>query len=260
MKTGHSLVTLSTAVAFAAAALAAEASAQMRTVSPTGPAWGEVRAVSLSKPRPLAGIHACAGSKVEDGNAWRTLLAARQMDDDRAREVLAELHDSLTREVQARPDDIDLQYLAGVVAGSRADVEGGRTAVALAQEMSRRIRRILEVEPDHPGAHHLLGRLHAAVLRMDGFTRFVATRLLGGGELASASWEEARARLELAVAGAPCVPDHHYELARLYAERGEVRPAIEQLQSLLELAEADGLYADVHRKGRVLLARLEGRS
>ena len=58
--------------------------------------------------------------------------------------------------------------------------------------------------------------------------------------------------------GAPCVPDHHYELARLYAEQGQVRPAREQLRDLLALAAPDGPYADVHEKGRALLSRLEG--
>ena len=126
--------------------------------------------------------------------------------------------------------------------------------------MYRRVRDVLRAEPTHPGAHHLLGRLHAAVLRMDGFTRFVATRLMGGGELAGASWDDARTSLEVAAAGAPCVPDHHYELARLYAERGEVEPAVHRLRDLLALAGPDGPYGDVHRKGRQLLASLEGAS
>lgn len=227
---------------------------------PASEASAQMPAIGLVSPRPLTGAKACAAAEVKEGDAWRTLLAARQMDDDGARRVLAELHDSLSLELQARPEDVGLRYLTGVVAGSRADVEGGRSAIALAQEMARHVEAILEIEPDHAGAHHLLGRLHAAVLRMDGFTRFVATRLLGGGELAGASWEEARMRLEVAVAGAPCVPDHHYELARLYAERGEVRPAVARLHDLLSLADPQGPYADVHRKGRTLLARLEGRS
>jgi len=229
-------------------------------VAPLPEASAQMSAIALVNPRPLSGAKACAVAEVKEGDAWRTLLAARQMDDDRARRVLTQLHDSLTLEVGARPGDVVLRYLTGVVAGSRADVEGGRAAVALAKEMGRHVEAILEVEPAHAGAHHLLGRLHAAVLRMDGFTRFVATRLLGAGELAGASWEEARTRLEVAVAGAPCVPDHHYELARLYAERGEVRPAVARLHDLLSLADPEGPYADVHRKGRRLLARLEGRS
>ena len=227
--------------------------------SATG-AEAQSSAISLVQPRPLAGIHACATAEVREGAAWRTLLAARQLPEDEAKETLATLHDSLSREVDARPDDVELRYLLGVVAGSRADVEGGRTSIALGKEMLGHVEKVLQMDPRHAGAQHLVGRLHAAVLRMDGFTRFVATRLLGGGELGGASWEEARVRLEAAVAGAPCVPDHHYELARLYAERGDIRPAMEQLQDLLALADPEGPYADVHRKGRVLLARLEGSS
>lgn len=223
-------------------------------------ASAQTGAIVLPRPEPLSGVHACSAPAVNGGDAWRTVYRTRRLDAEEAKRVLAELHDSLIREARDRPEDVDLQYLLAAVAGSRADVEGGRTRVRMASEMHRRISNVLARDPDHAGAYHLLGRLHAAVLRMDGFTRFVATRIMGGGELGGASWDEARLLLEMAVAGAPCVPDHHYELARLYAEQGDVRPAMDRLEDLLTLTRPDGPFADVHRKGRVLLERLEGRS
>ena len=216
--------------------------------------------ISVVEPRRLAGVHSCRAPHVEEGEAWSTVFAARAMDENDAGATLARLHDSLRLEAVASPRDVDVQYLTAVVAGLRADLEGGRSAVRHATEMYRRAQAVLDIEPGHPGAHHLVGRLHAAVLRMDGFTRFVATRLFGGGELAGASWEEARLRLERAVTKAPCVPDHYYELARLYAERGEERSAVDALRDLLLLAGPEGPYADVYRKGRRLLERLEDRT
>lgn len=56
------------------------------------------------------------------------------------------------------------------------------------------------------------------------------------------------------------MPDHHYELARLYAEQGDIRHARDRLADLLMLARPDGPFADVYRKGRILLASLEGTS
>jgi hypothetical protein len=235
------------------------AGAQTGSITASAHARARPGSIAVVRPRPLTGVHACSAPTVNEGVAWRTVYRSRGMDEDEAKGVLAELHDSLISVARDRPDDVELQYLLAVVAGSRAEVEGGRTRVRMASEMHRRIQNVLALDPDHPGAYHLLGRLHAAVLRMDGFTRFVATRLMGGGELGDASWEDARLLLEMAVAGAPCVPDHHYELARLYAEQGDVRRAVDRLHDLLTLIRPDGPFGDVYRKGRILLDRLEGR-
>ncbi|NIR39142.1 MAG: hypothetical protein GWN07_25010, partial [Actinobacteria bacterium] len=48
-------------------------------------------------------------------------------------------------------------------------------------------------------------------------------------------------------------------LARLYAERGTPGPAIDRLRDLVALTAPSGLFADLHRKGRELLAELEAR-
>jgi len=221
-------------------------------------ALGQVGRVTLVDPLPRAGVRGCASAEVEDGSTWSAVYRARQTDEERAKTFLAALHDSLALEVEGSPADVGVQYLLAVVIGVRTDLEGGRTGIGLAKQMHRQVRIVLELDPSHPGAHHLLGRLHAAVLRLDGVSRFVATRLLGGSELRGASWDAARQGLEKAVVGAPCVPDHHYELARLYAEQGDRERAIERLRDAVELARPDGPFADVHSKGRLLLARLEG--
>lgn len=219
---------------------------------------GQTGSVRPFDVQPTRGIRACALRDTPRSDAWTAVFASRALDRDSARTVLATIQDSLAVEAAARPADVDVQYLLAVVIGARTDIEEVRTRIRLAEALRDQAGRVLALDPGHPGAHHLLGRLHAAVLRMDGFSRFIATRILGGGDLAGASWEEARLRLEAAVVGDPCVPDHHYELARLYAERGEPALAVERLHDLLVLADGEGLYADVFRKGQSLLLELGG--
>jgi hypothetical protein len=205
---------------------------------------------------PVAGIGRCLASQDAPEPSWRRILEARTLSRDEARPLLAHLVDSLSLEAAARPDAVRAQYLLAVALGAQAEVEGGRTRIRAARALHEQLAVVFELDPGHPGAQHLLGRLHAAVRRMDSVTRWVATRLLGGGALAQASWTEARAWLESAVVGDPCVPDHHYELARLYADLGQDEAARERLGRLLELPDTDPLYASVFERARALRGAL----
>lgn len=180
----------------------------------------------------------CSIRNAQRGAAWQSIVIARRLDRDAAKSALAALQDSLAAEAMAHPDEVQTQYLLAAAMGSRADVEGGREKVRAAKAAHAQATRVLAMDPSHPGAQHLLGRLHAAVMRMDIVTRFLATRLIGGAVLSGASWEEAQRLLEAAAEGDPCVPDYHYELARVYAERGEPTRAIRQIEKLFAYCDA----------------------
>ncbi len=212
--------------------------------------------VTLFDPTPTEGVFGCSSDDAEPEGAWATLLSARQLEQEEARRGLSALQDSLATHALASPDDVELQYLYAVVMGSRADVESRGAKVRAAAALHEQTLKVLELDPHHPGAQHLMGRLHAAVMRLNPVMRFIAVRLLGGGALSGASWEEARLRLEAAAVGDPCVPDHHYELAKLYAERGDPSAAVDRLEALLQLSESRPAYADVAAKGRELLQEL----
>jgi hypothetical protein len=93
-------------------------------------------------------------------------------------------------------------------------------------------------------------------MRLDRVTRFLATRLLGGGELRHASWDEARRLLESAERSEPCVPDHHFELARLYLERGEDEAGWLELSHVYQAAAGAGArFAGVIAKAEELRLR-----
>lgn len=213
--------------------------------------------VTLFELAPTIDLNICSAKAHERGPAWDAMLASRGMEDDEARHVLAALQDSLTVEAVARPTDVELQYVLATVIGVRTEVEGGRTKVRFASALHVQAEVVLSLNPNHPGAQHLLGRLHAAVMRMNRIKRFVATRVLGGGALAGASWEEAERLLEAAASGDPCIADHHYELALLYAERKNLGAARRQIDKMLRLTGSRPEAEAIVEKAVVLLEDLD---
>ena len=123
---------------------------------------------------------------------------------------------------------VERRFSLAVVLGLRAEYEGGRTKIRAAAGLYEELTAVLEREPEHARAQHLLGRLHAGVRRMNRITRFIATRLFGGSVLAGASWEDAERYLAFAEREVPDVSDHHMQLAALY--RDTSRPGLARLE------------------------------
>jgi hypothetical protein len=138
-------------------------------------------------------------------------------------------------------DDVGRRYALAVVLGLRANAEGGRGKVQAAAALSDELDAILAVEPHHPGARHMLGRLHAGIRRMSRVTRWLATNLMGGDELARATWEAAEENLTYAEKHAPDVPDHHLQLALLYRDTDRPELAAEEVAHVLELEPRNAL-------------------
>ena len=132
-------------------------------------------------------------------------------------------------------DDVGRRFALAVVLGLRADREGGRTKVRAAADLHRELETILEADPDHARARHMMGRLHAGVRRMGGLTRWIATNLLGGGELKKATWEEAERNLTFAEERVPEVSAHHLQLANLYADTDRPELALRELEHVFQL-------------------------
>jgi hypothetical protein len=144
----------------------------------------------------------------------------------------AEFH---AREAVMAADETGLRYALAVVLGLRANVEGGKTKVQAAAALSDELDVILEREPDHVGARHMLGRLHAGIRRMSRITRWLATNLMGGDELSRATWEAAEENLAYAEEHAPHVPDHHLQLALLYRDTDRPELAAEEVSHVLAI-------------------------
>jgi len=223
--------------------------------APVGAQTGWATEVTMLAPMPSP-VSVCEARETEQKRALTAILEASALERQQARERFRAVADSLAEEAAAVPDDVELQFMLAVVIGSLADVESGRARVQTATALHAQVQAVLALDPGHAGAHHLLGRLHAAVMRMDRLTRFLATRVLGGSGLRGASWSEAQRLLEAAAVEDPCTMDHHFELAKLYAERGADALAQSQLRQLLNLRASGARDGLIRRRAIELLAAL----
>jgi hypothetical protein len=156
-------------------------------------------------------------------------------DRDQKKEILRHAEALARSRLEGREEDVERRYALAAVLGMRANVEGGKTKIRVASELSTELEWILAADPDHAGARHMLGRLHAAVRRMNRITRWLATNLLGGDELKKASWEAAEENLLFAERHAPEVADHHLQLALLYRDTDRPELAEEELRHVMAL-------------------------
>jgi hypothetical protein len=164
---------------------------------------------------------------------------ARDLQEEQAKAALAALEPDARRMAAAAPDDVVAQYRLAAVLGARLDHASGEAKMRGAAEVRGQAERVLQIDPDHAGASYMLGRVHASIMRMSGFKRFMAKQLFGGSALEGASWEKAHELLEVAVREDPCVPEHHFELARIYAHYGDVERAQRELEYVRQLATGD---------------------
>lgn len=165
---------------------------------------------------------------------------AADADGDTRKRLLREAEHH-AREALAEGDDTGRRYALAVILGLRANAEGGRTKVQIAAALSEQLDVILTADPDHVGARHMLGRLHAGIRRMGRVSRWLAKNVMGGGALANATWEEAERNLAYAEEHAPWVADHHLQLALLYRDTGRPQLAAEEVSHALEIEPRNAL-------------------
>ena len=175
----------------------------------------------------------------------------------RQKQALFEKAEQLARRaVAANPDDAEGHFAMGRALGRVALTKGARDRVKYATGVRTSALRALELDPEHPGAHHVLGRWNAEVRRLSGFERFFAKNLLGGKVLDEASWAQARDHLERAVAVDPDRLVHHLGLAEIYLDIDEETKARDHLQIVVSGPVQD--YNDPHykREAAALLEKL----
>lgn len=154
-------------------------------------------------------------------------LGAAEADKETRKEVLRRSLEQAQGAKDLDPDGIDGRYWLAVASGLLAEDEGGRTKIRLAEQAWDESGWILAVDSLHAGAHHLQGRLHAAVMRLNPATRLLARTLLGGEVLGQASWAGAEYHLAKAAELAPQDAVNHLELGKAYRDLGRPQDARE---------------------------------
>ncbi len=193
---------------------------------------------------------------------WRAAMALIDLGQRTPDAVRSAARDSLyaeaewyaRRAVAASPDSAEGHFALAVAVG-RASLSAGKKArVRRAGEVRIEALRALSINPRHEGAYHVLGRWNAEVMRLSGFSRFVAKGFLGGAVLGRASWQEAIDDMRRAVQLNPRRITHRLDLAGIYVDQKLYPAARAQLDTIARLPVVD--YMDpVYKQDAARLLR-----
>lgn len=256
-------------VTFAAAAVATLSGASPAAVQVVGAQEITVPDVATTRTADVARLAATGASATvrPDKPAWvvgdvpdtvwvLVEMSVAQEDDDMSKAILVEAERLAREAVVGNERNVGRRFALAAVLGMRTDIEGGRTKVGVASDLHDELGVVLELDPGHTRARYMMGRLHAGVRRMGGVTRWLATNLLGGATLKQASWQEAERHLAFAEEHAPEVPDHHLQLARLYADTGRLDLAQLETRHVLAMSARSPLERAARAEAEELASEL----
>ena len=184
---------------------------------------------------------------VEDSTSyeanWRGAMALLDLVEQIPHDVAGSERDSLyaraetlaRRAVAADSTRAEGHFAVAAAVGQASLTMGKKARIRRAAVIRDAARRAIAIDSTHDGAYHVLGRWHAEIMRLSGFSRFFAKSFLGAGIFKEASWDSAIANLERAVALDPGRIYHRLELAEVYADRKRYEEARTQLGQALEL-------------------------
>ncbi len=161
------------------------------------------------------------------------------------------------RAVALRPDDPEARFSMARALGLAARSVGARQRVRYANDVRAHALECIRLAPRHSGCLHVLGAWNAEVMRLGGFERFLARRLLGGRTFAAASWAEAVRYLEAAVAADPARMAHRIELAEVYVSVGRRADARQQYEAAPQMRARDYGDENYRQQAREALRRLD---
>jgi tetratricopeptide (TPR) repeat protein len=155
------------------------------------------------------------------------------------------------RAVAIHPDGVEGRYWRGAVTGRRALNAVAEYGAELAQQAYEDARAILSLQPDHAGAHNILGRIFFEIMSMSRIERFIGRTFVRTDALRASSWEESELHLEAATAASPDRVLFQHNLAELYRKRGreeEARAAYMRVTHMLAVHPSDAaLQEDASR-------------
>jgi len=140
------------------------------------------------------------------------------------------------RAVRIDPNAADGHYMVAVSIGREALTMGARARVRLARVIRDEALRATELNSQHDGALHVLGRWNAEIQRLPGITKFFAKTFLGASIFNEATWENAEQYLNQAVNIAPQNIYHHLDLAETLIDMDRPQDARPHLERVGQLA------------------------
>jgi tetratricopeptide (TPR) repeat protein len=183
--------------------------------------------------------------------ASRTLvdLGEYEPDKDKQKDFYAQAKDLATKAAALKPSDPEAYFSVARAVGRVALSLGKKERVRYAKDVRTAALECLRLDSAHAGANHVMGRWNAEIMRLSGFSRFMAKNFLGGDVFGTASWAEAVRYMERAVQLDPVRITHHLDLAEVYRDRnkpGDKEKAKEQFQAVIDGRVTD--FNDAHYK------------
>lgn len=160
------------------------------------------------------------------------------------------------RAVALAPNDPEPHFSLARALGRKALSVGVRERVRYAVEVRDEALAALALDPNHPGALHVMGAWNAEVMRLNGVSRFFAKNVLGGKVFGEASWANARRYMERAVAVDPDRLTHHLDLAKIYLDTDDKAKAREQLELVTNGVARDVNDPRYKREAEALLKKI----
>ena len=117
--------------------------------------------------------------------------------------------------------------------GNIAMFEGSKTKIRLCYEIKQELERSIRLNPTDDIAHSILGSFYMALGNVGWIERQLAA--VFHGSLPDGGYEESEAALRRAIALAPNVIRHHFELGDLYMQQDRDREALAEFQWVVAL-------------------------
>lgn len=148
----------------------------------------------------------------------------------------------IKRSIKNDPAFAESHFWLGLAMGRTGETRGILKSLFLVGPIRREMRRTLELDPRHGGAHHVLGEM---LRQIPGFA---------GGSKRGAVKE-----LETAVALGPNYTAHYPALAQAYLDYGKPEEAKAALRKIFDVKEPDdpGEYQENLQEARSMLEKLE---
>jgi regulator of microtubule dynamics protein 3 len=160
------------------------------------------------------------------------------------------------RAVAAKPDGPEGHFTLANAVARGALSKGTKERIRRASVIRNEALRVIELDPHHDGAWHILGRWNAEIMRLPAIDRFVAKTFLGASVFSAASWDEAERDLRLAVQYAPNIIVHRLDLADVLISRQEWQAAKQQLEAVATLPIMDVSDTSYKRQARERLPKV----
>ena len=198
---------------------------------------------------------------------WRAALALIDIGKQTPDSIRSATRDSMyadaeryaRKATEANPADAEGHFVLSVAIGRASLTRSKRERVRRAAEIREEALRAIELDAQHDGAYHVLGRWNAEIMRLSAMERFFAKSFLGGSIFNQASWARALEYLERSVTLAPTNIYHHLDLAEAYIDRKRYNEARRHLEQIATLPVVDVMDPRYQEHAVMLRRRIENK-